>query len=97
MTRKVKKNDIKRHKVLEYLGGNKARFECGDGHQYTAKVVPPAPGGREASEWVAKFMAERWMRSGVTACCPKCQKSIRSLESQVTRLEMKVNRLRQDR
>ena len=79
MARTVKRNDIKRHKVIRYLGDNRALFECGDGHQYRAKVVPDAPGGRKASEWVAKFMAERWSRSGVTASCPKCAKELGSM------------------
>jgi hypothetical protein len=75
MPRTVKRpTHIARAKVLEYLGSNRATFECPDGHRFRAKVIPDAPGGRKASEQMAKFMAERWMRMGVRTSCPKCAK-----------------------
>lgn len=70
-----KPTHFSRAKVLQYLGSNRAVFECPDGHQFRAKVVPDAPGGRKASETMAKFMAERWMRSGVKMPCPICARS----------------------
>ena len=66
----------RRAKVIAYCGKNRALFECPDGHLFKALVVPKAPNGNVPSDDVCRFMATRWMRTGVTIKpdeCPACR------------------------
>lgn len=64
---------MKRAKLIEYHGGNRATFECPAGHVFKSTVMPKSPVGKVPSEDICRKFARYWQNTGVNIDCPKCK------------------------
>ena len=62
-----------RNKLIQYLGKNRAIFECPAGHRRTLCVIPPRGRGRMTEAGI-QVMVSWWSKSGVNMECHACKK-----------------------
>lgn len=63
-----------RCKLIEYLGNNRATFECHEGHHFKTTVFPKAPNGKVPDGAFIRRFTRYWQSTGVVMDCPKCKR-----------------------
>jgi hypothetical protein len=78
---------IRRCRVIEYHGNNRATFECNAaGHRFRSSIAKRAPNGKLPSEEMLRKLASYWSQ-GVRADCPKCRADTSGQQTSTTNQE----------